>query len=440
MPTFESLGLSPELLRAVADQGYTEPTPIQAEAIPLVLQGQDVIAGAQTGTGKTASFTLPLLEKMRLHANTSTSPARHPVRALILVPTRELAAQVGESVKTYGKYLPLRSTIIFGGMSMDPQIKDLQAGTEILVATPGRLLDHLHNKTVNLGRVEFLVMDEADRMLDMGFMPDITKILATLPPGRQNLLFSATFSDDVKRLADRFMKQPVTVEVARRNTAAETVTQIAYKVSEQMKRSVLLTLIRSGEWNQLLVFTRTKQGADRLSHQLERDGIASDAIHGDKLQSARLKALEDFKQAKIKVLVATDIAARGLDIQELPCVVNYELPNNPEDYVHRIGRTGRAGMSGNAISLVSPEEQRYLADIERLLKRTIPLEMPPKASMDREESAMPPMQQVKSSEPTAAALTHISPQVSSRDEKPKSPAKKQVAALFLPPRHTEKID
>ncbi len=370
--SFESLGLRPEILRAVAEQGYTDPTPIQAQAIPVVLQGRDIMAGAQTGTGKTAGFTLPLLHRMAAHASTSTSPARHPVRALILTPTRELAAQVEESVRAYGKHLPLKVTVIYGGVNMNPQIEALRTGIDIVVATPGRLLDHVQQKSINLSQVEFLVLDEADRMLDMGFLPDLKRIMDLLPKKRQSLLFSATFADEIKRLSDSLLRDPVLIEVARRNTAAETVTQTAYQVDQERKRDLLAHLIKSQDLKQVLVFTRTKHGADRLAHQLDRDGIRSDAIHGDKTQPQRTKALADFKEGVVRVLVATDVAARGIDIDQLPCVFNYELPNTPEDYVHRIGRTGRAGASGDAISLVSHEEMRLLAEIERLIKREIP--------------------------------------------------------------------
>ena len=362
--TFETLGLSKELLQAIADHGYTTPTPVQIQAIPLILAGNDILAGSQTGTGKTAGFTLPLLQLLcsKGHQN------QKAVRALILTPTRELAAQVRESVHTYGKYLPLRSAVVVGGVNINPQIKLLRNGTDILVATPGRLLDLVLQKAVDLSKVEILVLDEADRMLDMGFIHDIRKILALLPRQRQNLLFSATFSDDIKKLADGFLKSPKMIEVTRRNTTTELVTQAVYPVDNKRKRELLSFLIKSKEKMQVLVFTRTKHGANRLSSQLEHDGISSVAIHGNKSQSARTKALADFKQGAVRVLVATDIAARGLDIDQLPYVVNYELPNVPEDYVHRIGRTGRAGNVGEAASLVCIDEHKLLKDIERLLK------------------------------------------------------------------------
>ncbi len=370
--SFEDLGLCPEILRAVAETGYTEPTPIQAQAIPVILQGRDIMAGAQTGTGKTAGFTLPLLHRLAAHASTSTSPAKHPIRALILTPTRELAAQVEQSVHTYGKYLPLKATVIYGGVNMNPQIEALRTGVDIVVATPGRLLDHVQQKSINLSKVEFLVLDEADRMLDMGFLPDLKRIMNLLPVQRQSLLFSATFVDEIKRLADSLLRDPALIETERRNTAAETVTQVAHPVDQARKRELLAHLIKSQDLRQVLVFARTKHGADRLAHQLDRDGIRADAIHGDKSQPQRTKALADFKEGLVRVLVATDVAARGIDIDQLPYVFNFELPHTPEDYIHRIGRTGRAGSQGDAISLVSSDEMRLLGDIERLIKREIP--------------------------------------------------------------------
>jgi ATP-dependent RNA helicase RhlE len=369
--SFERLGLAPALLRAVAEQGYSAPTPIQAKAIPAVIAGHDILAAAQTGTGKTAAFTLPLLQRLSHAANTSASPARHPIRVLVLTPTRELAAQVQESVRVYGQHLAIRSTVVYGGVGMNPQVDMLRKGVDILVATPGRLLDHASQKSVDLSRVEVLVLDEADRMLDMGFIRDIRRILALLPAKRQNLLFSATFSDEIRRLADGLLNAPVTIEVARRNAEAELVTQRIHSVAQERKRHVLAHLVRSGSWNQVLVFTRTKHGANRLADQLDRDGISATAIHGNKSQPQRLKALGDFKQGAVRVLVATDIAARGLDIEALPHVVNFDLPHVAEDYVHRIGRTGRAGSSGEAISLVSPEERSDLAAIEKLIGRRI---------------------------------------------------------------------
>jgi len=365
MMTFESLGLLDLLLKAIADHGYTTPTPVQQQAIPMILQGNDLVVGSQTGTGKTASFTLPMLQ---LLMKKSVERSHNAVRALILTPTRELAAQVRESVQTYGKHLPLRSAVVVGGVNINSQIKHLRNGTDILVATPGRLLDLVGQGTVDLSMVEILVLDEADRMLDMGFIHDIRKILALLPKKRQNLLFSATFSDEIKKLADGFLKSPKMIEVTRRNTTTELVTQVVYPVDSKRKRELLSFLITSTNKQQVLVFTRTKHGANRLASQLEHDGISAAAIHGNKSQSARTKALADFKQGAVKVLVATDIAARGLDINQLPFVVNYELPNVPEDYVHRIGRTGRAGNEGCAASLVCIDEHKLLKDIERLLK------------------------------------------------------------------------
>jgi ATP-dependent RNA helicase RhlE len=366
--SFESLGLGAELLRAVSEQGYTQPTPIQLQAIPVVLQGKDMLAAAQTGTGKTAGFTLPMLQ--RLSSVDRTAQSRHP-RALVLVPTRELAAQVGESVETYGRHLHQRSAVIFGGVKINPQIAALKRGVDVLVATPGRLLDHVQQRTLDLSHVEILVLDEADRMLDMGFIHDIRKVLALLPQRRQNLLFSATFSKEIRVLADKLLDNPVSVDVAPRNTAAETVVQVVHPVDKGRKRELLSHLIGRQNWRQVLVFTRTKHGANRLAKQLMSDGLSAAAIHGNKTQSARTKALAGFKDGSIRVLVATDIAARGLDIDQLPHVVNFELPNVAEDYVHRIGRTGRAGNDGEAMSLVCIDEIKLLRDIERLLGRKI---------------------------------------------------------------------
>jgi len=373
--SFDTLGLMPELLRAVREKGYEIPTPVQAQAIPLVLAGRDLLAGAQTGTGKTAGFVLPILQLLAPSANTSTSPARHATRCLILTPTRELCMQVEESVRLYGKHIPLRSTTVFGGVNINPQIKALRAGVEILVATPGRLLDLYGQGAVNFSQLQFLVLDEADRMLDMGFIRDIKKILALLPTKRQSLLFSATFSDEIRQLVAGMLNNPASVDVAPRNAAAELVEQLVHPVDRERKRALLSHLIRTQKLEQVLVFTRTKHGANRLSEQLETDGITSSAIHGNKSQPQRIKALADFKEGKIRVLVATDIAARGLDIDQLPHVVNYELPQVAEDYVHRIGRTGRAGVEGKALSLVCVDEARLLKDIERLLKRPLPAEI-----------------------------------------------------------------
>ncbi|MBN8443418.1 MAG: DEAD/DEAH box helicase, partial [Thauera sp.] len=367
--TFASLGLADPLLRAIAEAGYTQPTPIQAQAIPQVLAGGDLLAAAQTGTGKTAGFTLPVL-----HMLSATHAHPHPPgrpRCLILTPTRELAAQVEESVQTYGKHLPLTSLVIFGGVNINPQISALRKRVDILVATPGRLLDHVGQKTLDLSGVEILVLDEADRMLDMGFIRDIRKVLALLPKKRQNLLFSATFSDEIRELASGLLHQPRTVEVAPRNTTAERVGQTVYTIGQKQKRELLAHLIKKHQWFQVLVFTRTKHGANKLAEYLSKHDIPAAAIHGNKSQAARTRALSQFKDGSLPVLVATDIAARGLDIDQLPQVVNFELPNVPEDYVHRIGRTGRAGADGNAISLVDAEEMKLLTAIERLIKRRI---------------------------------------------------------------------
>jgi len=366
---FTSLGLAEPLLRAIADAGYTIPTPIQAQAIPQVLAGADILAAAQTGTGKTAGFTLPILHHLSTRAAVAPKPGRP--RCLILVPTRELAAQVEESVKTYGKYLTLKSMVMFGGVNINPQFKTLRSRVDILVSTPGRLLDHLGQKTVDLSGVEILVLDEADRMLDMGFIRDIKKVLAVVPKQRQTLLFSATFSDEIKTLANSLLNKPVCIEVARRNTASELVDQSMHLVPQAHKRDLLSHLIRRHDWKQVLVFTRTKHGANKLAEKLIKDGISAAAIHGNKSQGARTKALAQFKDGSIGVLVATDIAARGIDIDQLPQVVNFELPNVAEDYVHRIGRTGRAGSTGSALSLVDSEEMSYLKDIEKLIKRSI---------------------------------------------------------------------
>jgi ATP-dependent RNA helicase RhlE len=369
--SFDRLGLSPELLRAVASQGYTIPTPVQTEAIPLVLDGRDLLAGAQTGTGKTAAFVLPMLQ--RLHMSRRAGP--RVIRALILTPTRELALQVEQSVRTYGAQNPIRSTTIYGGVGFDPQVRSLRSGPEIVVATPGRLLDHVSQRTIDLSRVEILVLDEADRMLDMGFIRDIRKILAILPPRRQNLLFSATFSDEIRRLADGLLREPAFVQVSPRNQATQLVTQVVHPVDRERKRELLSHLIRTGKIDQALVFTRTKHGANRLATQLEHDGVKATAIHGNKSQPQRVRALADFKAGRFTVLVATEVASRGLDIDALPHVVNFELPMVPEDYVHRIGRTGRAGVDGDAVSLVCVDEARLLRDIEQVLGHPIPSEV-----------------------------------------------------------------
>ncbi len=367
---FSNLGLRAELVRAVSEKGYSIPTPIQTQAIPLILEGRDLMGSAQTGTGKTAGFTLPLLQ--RLASAKQPQNGRRVIRALVVTPTRELAAQVAESITNYSKWLPIKSTVVFGGVSINPQKQKLIRGVDILVATPGRLLDHVSQRSVDLSSVELLVLDEADRMLDMGFIHDIRKLLALVPKQKQTLLFSATFSDDIKKLANGLLKSPTLVEVARRNTTVEAIQQVIHPVDKSRKRELLSHLIGSNHWQQVLVFSRTKHGANRLSEQLVTDGINAAAIHGNKSQGARTRALADFKSGKVQVLVATDIAARGLDIDQLPHVVNYDLPNVPEDYVHRIGRTGRAGREGEAISLVCVDELKLLKDIERVIKREIP--------------------------------------------------------------------
>ncbi len=368
---FDGLGLAPPLLKAVSETGYTTPTPIQAKAIPLALQGLDLMAGAQTGTGKTAAFALPILQKLLPFASSSTSPAKHPIRALVLTPTRELAIQVEESIKVYAKHTPLKSLVVFGGVDIKTQTPHLKTGIEILVATPGRLLDHVEQKTLNLSQVQILVLDEADRMLDMGFMPDLKRILALLPKQRQNLMFSATFSNDIKKLADDFLTNPTLVEVARSNATNDNVTQKVFQVAASDKQAFLTQLLLAEAASQVIVFTKTKLTASRLSRALQKEGIAAESIHGDKSQKERIEALDAFKANKITVLVATDVAARGLDISELPMVINYEIPSAPEDYVHRIGRTGRAGASGVAISLVCEDEEKYLTEIEKLIKKTL---------------------------------------------------------------------
>jgi len=429
--SFEGLGLLPELLRAVAEQGYTEPTPIQSQAIPIVLSGRDLLGAAQTGTGKTAGFALPILQRLAPMATKSFSPALHPVRCLILTPTRELAIQVQESVKTYGKHVPLRSYVVYGGVNINPQIEELRKGVEILVATPGRLLDLVGQRAVNLGKVQILVLDEADRMLDMGFIPDIKRIIALLPkaPMRQTLLFSATFSDEIRKLSAQFLDDPATVEVARRNTPAELVTQYVYHVEANRKRELLSHLVKRNDWTQVLVFTKTKHGANRLASQLQRDGINADAIHGNKSQSARIRALEDFKDGKVKVLVATDIAARGLDIEELPHVVNFDLSHIPEDYVHRIGRTGRAGSTGEALSLVCAEDRPLLSAIERLINRKIDV---------RHAEGFEPERRGQKASPEPERAARPSAQKARPEGRKPSEGQKQHRAEARPPRHRGK--
>jgi ATP-dependent RNA helicase RhlE len=384
--SFADLGLSPELLRAVSEKGYSTATPIQSQAIPAVLSGRDVLAGAQTGTGKTAAFVLPILQKLG-RPSTDRAP-----RAVVLTPTRELAAQIAESARGYGKYAGLRTVVVFGGVGINPQIDALRHGCDLLIATPGRLLDLQEQRALDLRSVQHFVLDEADRMLDMGFVHQIKRVIKLLPAERQNLMFSATYSQDIRDLASRFLRNPVSVEVAARNATADRVDQQVYRVSKENKRHLLAHLIDDGGWHQVLVFTRTKHGANRLAQQLEGNGIRSAAIHGNKSQSARVRALADFKANKVTALVATEVAARGLDIKELPQVVNYELPNVPEDYVHRIGRTARAGGTGRAVSLVSPDETSLLKDIERLLRKSLPVAALPQFPI----SAAPPVRAAES--------------------------------------------
>jgi ATP-dependent RNA helicase RhlE len=406
--SFAALGLRPEILRAVTEAGYTTPTPIQAQAIPLIMAGKDVMGGAQTGTGKTAGFALPILHKLAPTANTSPSPARHPVRALILTPTRELAIQVEESIRTYGKHSGLRSTVVYGGVDIKQQLAIVRGGVEILVATPGRLLDHVEQKSVYLGQVEIFVLDEADRMLDMGFIPDIKRIMALLPATvrRQNLLFSATFSDEIKKLADALLNEPQLIEVAPRYATVEAVAQSVYKLPAEQKRALLKHIVTSRDLWQVLCFVRTKHGASRLARQLEKDGLETTAIHGDKSQVARLEALDEFKGAKVQVMVATDVAARGLDIDDLPLVVNYDMPYVPEDYIHRIGRTGRAGATGEAISFCAPEEEKLLAEIERLLKRRIPVALPEGINTERHRHGASSHRAARPERPATARPPH----------------------------------
>src|SRR3954467_9339392 len=389
---FANLGLSADLVRAVAEHGYTIPTPIQVQAIPAVLAGGDLLAGAQTGTGKTAGFVLPILQLLSTREGAKTASGRKPVRVLILAPTRELAAQIEESVRVYGKYSKRSSTVVYGGVGINPQMIKLKRGVDILVATPGRLLDLQQQRAVDLSHIEILVLDEADRMLDMGFIRDIKRILAFLPKRRQNLLFSATFSAEIKELADGLLNAPAMIEVARRNSTVERISQKIHPVDRDRKREMLSHLIKTNNWHQVLVFLRTKHGADRLAEQLNHEGITALAIHGNKSQGARTRALAEFKTGELQVLCATDIAARGIDIDQLPHVVNYDLPNIPEDYVHRIGRTGRAGSTGEAISLVCVDEHAFLRDIEKLIKRDIPQEVAPGLAPHRRGRAQPVLQ------------------------------------------------
>ncbi len=439
--SFESLGLRAELLSGIDAQGYTTPTPIQTQAIPVILEGCDLLAGAQTGTGKTAAFALPIVQ--RLSEKIPSEKRRRP-RALVLAPTRELAAQVSEQMQFYGRRLSLRSTMIYGGVNIQAQIERLHRGIDIVVATPGRLLDHAERKTINLSRIEVLVLDEADRMLDLGFIDDILKVAEYLPQDRQSLLFSATYSQSIKDLADELLHRPRRIEVARRNIAADAVTQAIYPVERGRKREMLSHLIRKGDWNQVLVFARTRYGADKLTDQLLFDGIKAAAIHSNKSQSIRTRTLAEFKRGELRVLVATDVAARGLDIERLPHVVNYDLPQVPEDYVHRIGRTGRAGEDGVALSLLSPEEQPLLHAIEKLLKYAIPrrtiAEFPQIAvrrgvkaktrkasdarSRSKERAAKPAQTKARSVKPPAAAASTKSGSLRSKKTVEERPAQK----------------
>jgi len=389
LPTanFADFQLDPKILKAVADQGYTQATPIQAKAIPVVLEGKDVMGAAQTGTGKTAAFILPIIQKLLPNANASTSPARHPIRALILTPTRELSDQVADNASLYAKHTDLRTAVVFGGVDIKPQAMLLRAGVEILIATPGRLLDHLGSKTADLSQVQILVLDEADRMLDMGFLPDLQRIINLIPAQRQTLLFSATFSPEIKKLAQTYLRNPVTIEVARQNAAADTVKQVVHFVKSENKRAAIVTIlqnrVKAGHTKQCIIFTNSRLGCARLAIALERDGIKAAAIHGDKSQSERMLTLEAFKSGAIDALVATDVAARGLDIPHMPCVINHELPFSAEDFIHRIGRTGRAGSSGDAIALVDDSEKRLLEDIEKLMKRKLPISALPTSHSDK---------------------------------------------------------
>ena len=388
LPTanFADFNLDPKILKAVADQGYTQATPIQAKAIPVVLEGKDVMGAAQTGTGKTAAFILPIIQQLLPNANASTSPARHPIRALILTPTRELSDQVADNASLYAKHTDLRTAVVFGGVDIKPQAMLLRAGVEILIATPGRLLDHLGSKTADLSQVQILVLDEADRMLDMGFLPDLQRIINLIPAQRQTLLFSATFSPEIKKLAQTYLRNPITIEVARQNAAADTVKQIVHFVKSENKRAAIVTIlqnrVKAGHTKQCIIFTNSRLGCARLAIALERDGIKAAAIHGDKSQSERMLTLEAFKSGAIDALVATDVAARGLDIPDMPCVINHELPFSAEDFIHRIGRTGRAGSSGDAIALVDDSEKRLLEDIEKLMKRKLPISALPTSHSD----------------------------------------------------------
>ncbi len=427
--SFDTLALDAKLLRAVADSGYTKMTPIQAKAIPIVLDGRDVMGAAQTGTGKTAAFTLPLLQKMLRHENSSASPARHPVRALVLAPTRELADQVANNVKAYAKHSKLRSMVVFGGIDMKPQTAELKTGVEVLIATPGRLLDHIEAKNCNLGQVEYVVLDEADRMLDIGFLPDLQRILSYLPKQRQTLLFSATFSPEIKRLAESYLQNPILVEVARPNATATNVEQRFFSVDNDDKRAAVLKLIRERALTQAIVFVNSKLGCARLARSFERDGLRTNALHGDKSQDERLKALEAFKRGEVDVLVCTDVAARGLDIADLPAVFNFDVPFNAEDYVHRIGRTGRAGASGLAVTLVSRDDTRLISDIEKLIKKKIelePIELDDARSR-REPRAERPRREVDDEERGTGRHTPREPSLGS-SERPHAPSPRKASS------------
>ena len=438
--SFDGLGLSPELLRAVADEGYIIPTPVQTASIPLVLAGRDVLAGAQTGTGKTAAFVLPILQGLRARPHRGADPASTgrgrsaipPVRVLVLVPTRELALQVEEAVRTYGGHRPVSSVAIYGGVGYEPQYRALRRGVEIVVATPGRLIDHIEQRTLDLSRLEVLVLDEADRMLDMGFIRDIRRVVALLPVDRQTLLFSATFSSEIRRLATSLLRDPASVDVAPRNTPTELVRQVVIRVDRERKRYLLTELVASGRIDQALVFTRTKHGANRLAQQLEMDGIKAAAIHGNRSQSQRIRALADFKAGRVTILVATEVAARGIDIDALPHVINYELPMVPQDYVHRIGRTGRAGVNGDAISLVCVDELKLLAEIEHLLGRRIESEVV--AGFEPDPRTRPEPIRLRSGGPAHAgrvpgrAPAHLAPRRAPRPISPHRPVDLQPAA------------
>ena len=437
--TFADFGLHADVQRAVDELGYKTPTPIQAQAIPVVMTGRDVMGAAQTGTGKTAGFALPILQRLMPLANTSASPARHPVRALILAPTRELADQIFENVRAYAKHTPLKVAVVFGGVDIKPQLAALRQGCEVLIATPGRLLDHVEQKTVNLSGTQVLVLDEADRMLDMGFLPDIQRIINLLPKQRQNLMFSATFSEEIKKLAGGILRDPQLIEVARRNATAENVEQTVYRVESTLaKRAAVGHLVRSRALEQAIVFTNTKIGASRLARELERDGLNAGAIHGDKSQQERLKTLDEFKAGSIAVLVATDVAARGLDIAELPAVINYDLPYSPEDYVHRIGRTGRAGASGVALSLMAPGDERYLSEIEKLIKRTLqpqPLAVQvERKRRDEDEPAARPAHERAAPRASGADAAERAPRRAprERDEAPRRSARPPAGRGALP--------